>query len=64
MKATERKYTATCPICEKKLFRGCVADIEEFFCPKCKAKLAVVIEQGSVQIREADFQYEAKSSHM
>lgn len=61
MKVTEKKYSAICPICEKKLFKGYVADIEEFFCPKCKSKLAVVIEQGSVQVREADYQYDAKN---
>ncbi len=64
MKETERKYTAICPICEKKLFRGCVADIEEFFCPKCRAKLAVIIEQGSVQIKESGFDYEVKEGQV
>ena len=64
MKAIERKYSAICPICERKLFKGYVANIDEFFCPKCKSKLAVVIEQGSVQVREADYNYEAKDSNL
>lgn len=55
------KYIVTCPMCGKKLFKGCVANIEEFFCPKCKSNLEVVIERGSVLVKETDFQYETHS---
>ena len=49
------KYIVTCPMCGKKLFKGCVANIEEFFCPKCKSNLEVVIAQGSVLVKETGF---------
>lgn len=64
MKVAERKYWAICPKCQRKIFRARVADIEEYECPKCRSKLSVIIEQGSVQIREADFEYEAHGANI
>lgn len=54
------KYIVPCPVCGKRLFKGCVANIEEFYCPKCKGSLAVVIEHGSVFVKETDFEYESQ----
>lgn len=54
MKKDEKKYSAMCPVCERKLFRAIIADGAEVCCPKCRAKLEVGISEGSIHVREIE----------
>ncbi len=52
-----RTYAAVCPICEKKLFNLNQGIAHGVICSKCKTKFTVIIEPGTVQIKEDTVEY-------
>ena len=54
-----RTYAAVCPICEKKLFNLNQGIAHGVICSKCKTKFTVIIEPGTVQIKEDTAEYAA-----
>ena len=54
-----RTYAAVCPICEKKLFNLNQGTARGVICSKCKTKFTVIIEPGTVQIKEDSAEYTA-----
>lgn len=56
---SEKKYTVTCPICGKVLFKSesesaCSIDVQ---CPKCGSGLNIHQKQNILSVQEMQFKY-------
>lgn len=61
MKIEEQKYWVFCPMCQNKVFHARSADLT-YSCPKCKTRLKIFIEPGTVQVQEDGTEYDAMST--
>ena len=50
-------------MCQNKVFHARSADLT-YSCPKCKTRLKIFIEPGTVQVKEEGSEYGAKSTDM
>lgn len=53
----KKRYSVICPVCERKLFKTEDASGIEVSCPKCKAKLEILMEDRVLQVRELEIDY-------
>lgn len=57
MKKNSKRYTVTCPNCDRKLISATSADNVEIYCQKCKKKYEIEITDKSFQVREVESEY-------